>query len=80
MSTIFDVRNDVSAIIDEIRFSDNSIGIHTVAHKVTQFSGSARDTGVKIHDAGSFVLVKSKEHADNLRKALDKAEELGWLK
>ncbi len=80
MTTTFDVRKNYTAIIEEIRFSDETMGSYTVAHKAIPFSANQVGQGIKIHDSSAFVIIKNKEHAANLRLALDKAEELGWLK
>lgn len=73
----FDVREDAVVVIDAVRFADgNSNGVR-VACKLEKHD---RCNGyVKIHDQGEYVLVTSKEHAENLKKALDKVIELGWL-
>jgi hypothetical protein len=71
----YDVR-ELHEEVDEIIFAEKSEGGKFVAYKVTNAM-----RGVSIVDGvNAFVLVRNKEHADNLRKALDKAEHLGWLK
>jgi len=76
MST-FDIRQLRAEAITSLRIADSDTNVY-IAEMVSPVA-----EGVKVHDgscAGHFVVVRSKEHADNLRKALDKAEELGWLK
>lgn len=49
----------------------------SIAYKLTK---SCMDNHVLINDRKDYVLIESKEHAENLKKALDKAIELGWIK
>lgn len=79
MSTL-DVRKDESPKFTEIRFSDDRISGLYVACIVEPWANG--DNGeIRIRDGhGEYVVIRDKEHADNLRKALDAAEQMGWLK
>jgi hypothetical protein len=72
---IYDVREDKYEEITEIVFANehNDEGT-SQAYSVHKESGY-----VEIHDNLEFVIVDSKEHAQNLIKALEKAISLGWL-
>lgn len=50
---------------------------YSIAYKLTK---SCMDNHVLINDRKDYILIESKEHAENLKKALDKAIELGWIK
>ena len=72
--SVFDVRED-NDIVEAIRFGSPYTGYYR-AVILEQYSGK-----ITINDDGSqVVILDSKEHALNLKKALDKAIELGWLK
>lgn len=76
---VFDVRKSSAETISKVVFSENSgkSGLD-ISYCITKALGH---TGyIKIWDGSEFVLVESAEHARNLKKALDKAIELGWLK
>jgi hypothetical protein len=75
----YDVRTATPSEITEIRFAEAS-RFDYIADVVRKNESSSK--GVQIHDSqeSRYLVVKDKEHADNLRKALDKAEELGWIK
>lgn len=73
----FDVRNAVANAIDVVRFAGGTQYGVRVACTLEKYEG--HQGCICIHDGGDFVLVTSKEHANNLKKALDKAIELGWL-
>jgi hypothetical protein len=77
MSTI-DIRKEAAVDIFAITFEEENVSSTQVAYKLERYCGALN--GVKIHDGNEYVVVHSKEHAENLRKALRKAEELGWLK
>jgi len=74
--SIFDIRN-TSPEITEIKFADSDSEDYGATH--LEQHGLA---GVSIDDcdSGRYIVLKNKAHAANLRKALDKAEELGWLR
>lgn len=76
-----DVRVTKEAPIEYIRFADENPYNYTA----TRIKKGNRDTpdGVSIEedDGGEGdVAIHSKEHGENLIKALQKAIELGWLK
>lgn len=77
--TVFDVREENSKI-EKIVF--NSVEGEYSGYDVGYYlrKWDAEDGLVEINDRRAFVLVESAEHAQNLKKALDKAIELGWLK
>lgn len=76
----FDVRTDSpTPEYGEIRFANNNSRCFT-ANVLRSCSNYG---GVKIADSQEsdrHVRILTKADADNLRKALDKAEQLGWLK
>lgn len=76
---VFDVRKENNEI-EKIIF--NSVeGVSTgwdVAYYLRKWD--EEDGLVEINDRHGFVLVESAEHANDIKKALDKAIELGWLK
>jgi len=76
--TTYDVRNQSCDEITVLRIADRDSNTY-IAELVIPSNGA----GIKIYDSqdtGHSVVVKTKEHAANLRKALDKAEQMGWLK
>ena len=77
MSTI-DIRTATEVAITELRFADADYHFHK-ADTLKPITGSGA-IDIKDSDGGRTLRITSKEHADNLRKALDKAETLGWLK
>ena len=50
----------------------------SIAYKLTKSCNHKNH--VLINDNTDYILIESKEHAENLKKALDKAIELGWIK
>jgi len=76
---VFDVRTEQAEMITEIRFADTHSDYF--AADVLRFMEWERNV-IEICAEGeeSTLKVTSKEHAQNLIKALEKAIELGWLK
>lgn len=74
---IFDVRDEKEERIGAIAFADREESPFQ-AYVINQ--SSAYSNTVEIHDGDEYVLVRDKEHAKNMIKALNKAIELGWLK
>jgi len=75
MSTI-DVRGDLTNV-SEIRFADKDA--FDYCPDVIR-GGERRQTLLVETDSDRELVIKDKEHAENLIKALNKAIELGWLK
>lgn len=71
----FDVRDNDPSIV-EIVFADDCDG---VAYSL-DISNNLGSGCVSIRDNVDYLVIESAEHAQNLKKALDKAIELGWLK
>lgn len=75
----YDVRKSSSETISKVVFSEctgkNGFYISHYISKASEYGGC-----IKIWDNSEYVLIESAEHARNLKKALDKAIELGWLK
>ena len=78
MST-FDVRNSNPAEITEIVFADstNKVGDYQAYSIIPNFFVNV--AYASISDSVDCVNIYSKEHAENLIKALRKAIELGWV-
>ena len=75
MSTI-DIRKYEPPEIDRIVFAENKDSVYTtIAYELTK-----EHKRINIVDGDAYVIVTSKEHAENLIKALNKAIELGWVK
>jgi hypothetical protein len=75
MSTI-DVRGELENV-SEIRFADKDS--YDYCPDVIR-GGGARQTTLVETDSDRELVIRNKEHAENLIKALNKAIELGWLK
>lgn len=76
--SVFDVRSAKQYPITVIKFADAFDSDYNQAFTVCRLDNS---NCIKIEDdLEEFVIITSKEHAENLKKALDKAIELGWLK
>jgi len=71
----FDVRTE-SQDIERITFADKD----TLDYRANIIEPYKSGFKLKDEDSDRYVYIKDKAHADNLRKALDKAEQLGWLK
>jgi hypothetical protein len=69
-----DVR-DVSDVIDTIRFYGEDDLEYSAKYLV-----SGNNFCLEIHDGDDFVVIRSKQHALDLIKALEKSFDLGWLK
>lgn len=85
MSTI-DIRNEEGEEATEIVFAEtqDSNGC-TQANAVAKWPYEQNQVVIKDEDyrpqeLTGYVVVSSKEHAQNLIKALEKAVDLGWLK
>lgn len=77
--SIIDIRQPLPEV-EGIRFADDrKHGVH-IASVVEKWSGG--DHGeIRIKDiSDEYIVIADKAHADNLRKALNEAERLGWLK
>lgn len=73
-----DVRNLNEVVIDKIIFADHDAHPNVVQGSHLEHHGVY---GAKIRDnTSSFIYITSVEQANNLKKALDKAIELGWFK
>jgi hypothetical protein len=72
----FDIRNNPAEKITVIRFADNSDDYYVASGILRNSHG-----GVEVIDIETErdLRVRSKEHAQNLIKALNKAIELGWF-
>jgi hypothetical protein len=78
MSTI-DVR-DGAEKPTEILFANQGYSYHVADRVMQDFSGE-RPAGVKIVDSiDEYVTVATKDDAEGLMRALNKAVDLGWLK
>lgn len=81
--SVFDVRNNPVEEITEIVFAEprhNDEDNTPQAYSI-EVGGEIRGDFVAISDAGGeCVFINSKEHAENLIKALNKAIELNWVK
>lgn len=76
MSAI-DIRNAGVETIDKIVFSDEGSN-YVIATHLTQ--GKGEDCfKIVTEDCRESVIVESKEQAQNLIKAIDKAIQLGWV-
>lgn len=77
MSNVFDVRPMTTETIKKIVFADQSSnGVHQ-GYALEEYAPANK---VRLIDGtGSFIYLRSKQHALDLKKALDKATELGWL-
>ena len=77
-----DIRNLEESKIETIVFgnplSDDSTTI--LAFQVQQGRDRGQFDMIAIRDKNAYVLIESAEHAEFLKKALDKAIALGWLK
>ena len=80
MSTI-DIREETKEEINAIVFADdyynNKEGDEQANVIVRDYTADQKF--IKIMDTWECVIINSKEHAENLIKALNKAIELGWL-
>lgn len=77
----FDVRKECPVKIEKILFSESVAQNknYDIAWELRPYWNC--EGFVAVHGGDSQnVLVESAEHARNLKKALDKAIELGWLK
>lgn len=73
---IIDVRDDVDTVVDTIVFADGS---DSYINAVRLDKGSSESI-LRIYDEeDDFVCITSKEHAENLIKALQKAIEFRWV-
>lgn len=76
---VYDVREGVTTKITEIIFAEKfdasggnqAYRLTTSTHRGIPY--------VVMHDEEDVVIINSVEHANNLKKALDKAIELGWV-
>ena len=76
--TVFDVRKE-NFKIEKIVFSESETAEGCdIGHSLSVWEEDS--AFVQISDGVEYVLIESVEHAQNLKKALDKAIELGWLK
>ena len=77
---VIDVRKNNSEDTTAVIFSEYRGTEHQDVASTIVKSGDYRGC-VEVWDGAlDFVLIESVEHARNLKKALDKAIELGWLK
>lgn len=80
MATI-DIRNEVDDKVTVIVFADGEGADGITQAKAIALYDYNGVPYVSIEDMdGDVVIINSKEHAQNLIKALNKAIELGWLK
>lgn len=75
---VFDVRGEKNEEVDTIIFAERND--RDGDEQAYRLSKSTFDGFVLIEDSGSdSVVLSSKEHAQNLIKAVEKAIDLGWL-
>lgn len=75
----FDVRNSGNEGITEIVFADEEDTQGFVQAYRLNFGCFREDNPIAIDDGENCVIINTKEHAENLIKALRKAIELGWI-
>lgn len=77
---VIDIREEVSTPVTAIRFA-NTDPQHYVADLMTQHRVGVDYKGVAVKDSDSarFLILRDREHADNLIKAIDQAKKLGWI-
>ena len=73
--TTIDVRD--TSEVTEIIFAETTQRSTNIAFRIQKYTGMSK--GIKIADEREFVVVHSKEHADNLIKALQEAVKQGWI-
>jgi len=83
--SVFDIRGNV-AEVSSIVFADD-VGRENVNHcyelkkwSVVSNMVAITDADHEVGETNDYVVVSSKEHAEHLIKALNKAVSLGWLK
>lgn len=77
----FDVRTEATQTIQSITFADeeDSVRGRTQANVLLVDCDTYDENMFKICDEDDFLYITSKEHAENLIKALNKAIELKWV-
>lgn len=76
---IYDVRAEKTTEVSEIVFADKFDDTYNCQASFIRSSSSRGVPFLIIDDGEESVIINSVEHANNLKKALDKAIELGWI-
>lgn len=78
--SVFDVRNNPVEEITQIVFAESRLDDEDSPPQAYKLVTSPLDYIALYDGVGEHVFINSKEHAENLIKALNKAIELGWVK
>lgn len=80
--SVFDVRKEPEECVGILIFAEeNSPDDEPQAYKVFHSQHKKFGSYIEIMDGeGDVIIINTREHAENLIKALNKAIDLGWLK
>ena len=76
---IYDVREEKVTEVSEVVFADKVDDTYHCQAYLIRSSSSRGVPFLIIEDEEESVIINSVEHANNLKKALDKAIALGWI-